>query len=52
MLYIKYHDTMGMTVALVNEEYGIAFCDGLVYFTSGDKDYTINVNQVFEIGKA
>ena len=46
---IKYIDEVGVIAREIDNNYGIGFFDGKVYFTSNDVDYVINVKEVIEI---
>lgn len=50
-LLISYRDELGGIISTVDERYGISFCDGKVYFTSGDGvDHEIDVEMLHSIG--
>lgn len=46
---ITYSDELGGVVREVDEN-GVDFLDGFAYFTSGDKDYKIPMEDVVHIG--
>ena len=50
-LAITYRDELGGIASLVDEQDGIIFCDGKVYFTTLDgADHEVDVENVHAIG--
>lgn len=50
-LLISYRDELGGIISTVDERYGISFCDGKVYFTSGNGvDHEIDIEMLHSIG--
>lgn len=47
-MVVRYKDELGVCVVEI-DEYGVQIVNGYAYFSDGNRDYTVPVNNIFAI---